>query len=387
MHQPSGQLHAHGREWPWWAPIASAAIAGSAIAVAAVQRMVFRPADKLALVWAAVAISPYAVQAATAFSPRLRSLDPPLWRWLSPIPVIAGTVLLVWTPVPSDFVPFILVFLTAEVVSSDGPGPRGWLVLGTSIAVMVGAELAGRYDGGFIWVLGLAFGWFGGFLVNAIARTAMELQQAQAGLSEQAATEERRRIASEVHDVIAHSLTVTMLNVTAARMAAERGDASDAAEALREAERHGRQSLADIRRTVGLLGSGEATAPPAPTVTSITELVEDFRRAGVGVTYAVTGDVRSVPPAAGLALYRIAQESLGNAAKHAPGCDVALTLDVDGEAACLVVRNAVNGRSPATGGGHGVEAMAARARTLGGALVAERAPDGWTVRATIPITA
>ena len=99
----------------------------------------------------------------------------------------------------------------------------------------------------------------------------------------QAVLEERQRIAREVHDLVAHSLSVTMLHLTAARRDLEDGgDTSEAVESLREAERVGRQAVSDVRRTVGILGSGGAE-PPAPTVEDLGALVAQFRAAGLDV--------------------------------------------------------------------------------------------------------
>ena len=110
-------------------------------------------------------------------------------------------------------------------------------------------------------------------------------QGGEVGLAEKAATDERQRIAREVHDVIAHSMTVTMLHVTAARLAVARGDDDAATEALLEAEKAGRESLNEIRHTVGLLrtepdGGIEA---PQPGVGDIVQLVDGFAEAGVDV--------------------------------------------------------------------------------------------------------
>ena len=148
-----------------------------------------------------------------------------------------------------------------------------------------------------------------------------DLKAAEVGLAEKAATDERQRIAREVHDVIAHSMTVTMLHVTAARLAVARGDDDAATEALLEAERAGRESLNEIRHTVGLLrtepdGGIEA---PQPGAGDIVQLVDGFAEAGVDVRLAVEGGLGRVSPPVGLTLFRVVQESLANAVRHQPG--------------------------------------------------------------------
>ena len=128
-----------------------------------------------------------------------------------------------------------------------------------------------------------------GVTIGAVMRRLVEsmgdLKAAEVGLAEKAATDERQRIAREVHDVIAHSMTVTMLHVTAARLAVARGDDDAATEALLEAEKAGRESLNEIRHTVGLLrtepdGGIEA---PQPGAGDIVQLVDGFAEAGVDV--------------------------------------------------------------------------------------------------------
>src|SRR5436853_615896 len=130
----------------------------------------------------------------------------------------------------------------------------------------IGVEVAGLYSGAFAYVLGIGIAWAWGYAVRQQYHLIVELKAAQAGLAERAAADERQRIAREIHDVVAHSLAVTMLHLTGARLALQH-DPAEAAEALAEAERLGRQSLADIRRTVGLLADGgrAGAAPPMPT--------------------------------------------------------------------------------------------------------------------------
>jgi signal transduction histidine kinase len=256
-----------------------------------------------------------------------------------------------------------------------------------AMATVIVAELAGPWDtGGFIWVAGIAFGWLGGFLIRELETRTHELEAAHADLAEKAAADERSRIAREVHDVIAHSLSVTMLHVTAARMALEKGDRThDAVDSLREAEQQGRRSLTEIRRTVGLLGPDEsATAAPMPTTTDLPKLVEQFRDAGLDATLSMEGDVAGLAPATGLNLYRIVQESLTNVAKHAPRAKATVRLDVTAADIKLVVHNELNGaRSPRSEDGLGLRGMAERAATLGGSLRTDDS-DGWTVSVVAP---
>lgn len=156
-------------------------------------------------------------------------------------------------------------------------------------------------------------------------------------------------------------------------------------ESLAEAERLGRQSLDDIRRTVGLLQDATAgVAPPLPGADDIPALVEQYRAGGLPVAYDAHGPLASIPPATGLALYRIIQESLANVVKHAPGASVHVALD-SGAAIRLSVRNSLTAHSSATNGsGHGLGGMRERAELLGGRLQARPVGGDWLVECVIP---
>ena len=188
-----------------------------------------------------------------------------------------------------------------------------------------------------------------------------------------------------MHDVIAHTLTISLLHVTSARLAVEY-DPGDAARSLAEAERLGRESLDEVRATVGLLrpdvaGGSEPTAPlPGPE--AMPALVERFRSAGADVTLAVHGDTDRLPATAGLAVYRILQEALTNAIKHAPGAPTAAILTVGADAVELTVDSA---GQPGRGTGLGVISMRERAESLGGRCEAGPGGRGWLVRGTLPL--
>jgi signal transduction histidine kinase len=214
-----------------------------------------------------------------------------------------------------------------------------------------------------------------------------ELETAQARLVESAAADERRRVAREVHDVIAHSLTVTMLHVTAARLAIGRGDPPAADEALDEAERAGRTSLADIRRMVGLLrrSDNDGLASAEPGASDVVELVEGYRAAGLDVSLELGGDLDSIDATTGLALYRIVQESLANACKHAPGAPVRARVDVGPTDVEVTVDNPVGEHVETRDGGHGLVGIRERTETMGGECRVGREANRWLVRCKVPL--
>jgi signal transduction histidine kinase len=289
---------------------------------------------------------------------------------------------------------------------------------------------------------------FGGLAMRANSLAIERLREAQDELARQAVADERRRVAREVHDTVAHTLSVTMLHLTAARMAVERAP-DRAAAALEEAERQGRAGMGDIRRIVRLLRTDDEDpavvrvadlgARPGltieralPTVGELPELLACYEAAGLTVTFACTGvphagtgdgdgdddrddrsradngagsadgagprlaaTVEAVPPGVGLALFRVAQESLANAAKHGCG-DAEVRLCVGDDAVALTVRNRCRDDAVLRPG-MGLIGMRERVVGLGGDFragpaaddgrTASRSADGssaWEVTARIP---
>ncbi|HEY3715743.1 MAG TPA: histidine kinase [Jatrophihabitantaceae bacterium] len=232
------------------------------------------------------------------------------------------------------------------------------------------------------WMAGTTFTLLAALLVRHELELVAKLRAAQAGLAESARTEERNRIARELHDVIAHTLIVSQLHVASARLAVEH-DPTDAARSLAEAERLGRESLAEVRRAAGLLRPDEdgGTVAPLPGAADLPALVERFRSAGSDATLTVAGDLGSVPATTGLALYRVVQEALTNAVKHASGWPVTVEVDLDAARAELVVET---GAPPGRGTGLGLSSMRERAGSVGGRCEAGPGGRGWQVRAELP---
>jgi signal transduction histidine kinase len=289
---------------------------------------------------------------------------------------------------------FLLIYLVACTAKLARPW-EGVAVFVAAEATLAAAALTGPrtvqdWTG---WYLGVAAGAVAGWIWRSQGRTLAELRAAQGDLARSAAQSERQRIAREVHDVIAHSMAVTMLHLTAARMALRNGESQEAAESLAEAERVGRQSLADIRRTVDVLTPSEPdpTAAPLPGVGDIDALIAGYRDAGMRVGLTQDGDCDRVSAATGLGLYRIAQESLANAARHAPGSAVDVDLRIGTETVVLRVCNRGGEERESRRGadmranGHGLRGMAERAGLLGGVLRA--GPDGpaWLVEVQVPV--
>ena len=268
-------------------------------------------------------------------------------------------------------------------------GRRDGLIYWAGAVVLFGVQwIWVKPDPGWgAWIAGTTFTVVFSLLILHQIDLVAQLREAQAGLAEQARAQERNRIARELHDILGHTLTVSLLHVQSARLAVEH-DPADAAGALAEAERLGRECLAEVRSTVGMLrwhaGSEEASTGPLPGIDGLPSLVERFRAAGADVTFTVEGDAAGLPATAGLAVYRILQEALTNAAKHAPGAPTAVRLAVG---AGRVTLTADSLAEPGTGTGLGVVSMRERAESLGGTCEAGPGGRGWLVRATLPLGA
>jgi signal transduction histidine kinase len=291
---------------------------------------------------------------------------------------------------------FALVVLAGWCVLSEGVGVGIAYWLGTML--LFGGEWlwAIRDPGWAPWAAGVTVSFLATLLIRHEFVLVERLRSAQADLTARTRAEERTRIARELHDVIAHSLTVALLHVTSARLAVEH-DPADAARALAEAERLGRQSLSEVRATMGLLretpsegtpsgGTLPGLAPPVPGFGDIPALVDQLRCAGADVTLAVHGDLTALPETAGATVYRIVQEALTNATRHALGSPVAVRVDAADSGVEVYVDSA---GPPGNGSGMGLANMAERARALGGTCTAGADPggSGWLVHASLPVRA
>jgi signal transduction histidine kinase len=291
------------------------------------------------------------------------------------------------TPIPADFAPLLLV-LTVGVVGALTDMFGGLVATAAAVALLIAASASHRLEVIALYLSFVGMGWLVGYLMHTQQQLLIKQQEAQAMLAEHAAADERRRIAREVHDVIAHSLSVTLLHTTAARRGLQEDrDVDDAVEALEQAEQLGRQAMADIRRTVGLLDDGPMRLTPEPGIDQIAVLVDDFVRAGLNVTLRTEGPMDGVSAAVGLALYRITQESLANVAKHAPDAQSTVALAITRSSAALTINN----RLPVavavqTSEGRGMRGMRQRVEQLGGHIDIGPSGDEWSVRADLPLS-
>jgi signal transduction histidine kinase len=204
-----------------------------------------------------------------------------------------------------------------------------------------------------------------------------------------AVTRERVRIARELHDVVAHEITVMTIQSAAARRVLT-SDPAQAEAAIESAEEAGHRALTEIRRLLGMLRTADPrVTDPQPGLGSLDHLVEQMNDAGLSTKLSLTGDVRPLPLGVDVNAYRIIQESLTNTLKHGgPDAKAEIKLDFDRES--LTIEVADNGRGAASGRsespGQGLVGMYERAALLDGALRAGPRPGGgYRVNARIPI--
>jgi signal transduction histidine kinase len=231
--------------------------------------------------------------------------------------------------------------------------------------------------------------WGGAWLVGDRRRVvllrAAEEREHQQSEQELAVAEERARIARELHDSAGHAINTILVQAGAARVLRER-DPEGSRAAIETIEEVARETLGDIDRIVGLLREeSEAARAPLPGVDQIPALVERVRAGGVAVQLSEDGNIgRLLPRAVDQAAYRIAQESLTNAARHGAGA-VEVTVRRGPDALELTVVNPVaGGPATRTGGGRGIPGMRERAKLLGGSLEAGRAGARFRVHARLP---
>ncbi|GAA4942095.1 sensor histidine kinase [Actinoplanes utahensis] len=224
-----------------------------------------------------------------------------------------------------------------------------------------------------------------------LARTAEELRRGRAELARRVLVDERVRIARELHDVVAHHMSVISVQAGLARYVL-RSDPRTAGDALDAVLDTSTEALDEMRRMLGLLRLGREpddadesdTRRPLPGLEGLPDLISRVESAGLPVTLTVEGRRGGLPHGVALTAYRIVQESLTNVLKHAGPARAAVTVRVAPEAVHLTVTDDGTG-SPGPGTGHGLVGLRERAALYGGTLTAgPRVPHGFEVSATLP---
>lgn len=223
--------------------------------------------------------------------------------------------------------------------------------------------------------------------VEALSQQADELRGEREADARAAVAAERARIARELHDVVGHGISIVVLQLVAALGMLDNGDLTTARRRLLATERSSRQTLAEMRRLLGLLDEDEAVSlAPQPGLAELERLVADTRTAGVEVELVVSGERVELPAGLELAAYRVAQEALTNVIKHAQPATAFVRLSYSPSELVVEVLDD-GGRSPRSlDGGHGVAGMRERVALYAGELtVGARPTGGFGVRARFPI--
>lgn len=239
-----------------------------------------------------------------------------------------------------------------------------------------------------VWWSPWVIAWLVGALVRSRVLNAEQRRLRRQDLATRAVTEERNRIARELHDVIGHSVSIMTVQASAVRRRLSDDQASER-EALETVETTGRQALAEMRRMVGVLRhSGEAAdREPAPGLTQLARLVEQFQSAGLPVDVAVTGQVQPLAPGLDLTAYRLVQEALTNSLRHAVSPTRAeVSIGYTAEHLELAIRDDGRQVAPGAEAGHGLLGLRERVSVYGGELVARPRPEGgFELIATLPL--
>jgi signal transduction histidine kinase len=330
---------------------------------------------------------------------------PLIWRRRAPASVLA----VIWTIAAIQGLTRTPTFadsalLVAFYTVAAGSDRRTTVVAGIALAIGITCavtKLAGGADAwlkAFVALSGLATaaGVLGLNVRNrrqvlaALHDRAERLEQERGHELALATAGERSRIAREMHDVVAHNLSVMVALCDGAGYHVH--DAPDrVAVALEQASRTGRQALAEMRQLLGVLREPPAglELAPQPGVRQIGDLVEQIRAAGIPVTYTLSGELTAAPPGMELAIYRIVQEALTNTLKHAgPRARASVTLACTDNTVDVEVSDTGAGTAAPRKGGAGLRGMRERAAVYGGSLQASAAPEGgWCVRTTLELSA
>jgi signal transduction histidine kinase len=276
-----------------------------------------------------------------------------------------------------------------------GPIALGLLLVAMTIVYVGVIGQKGTAPSEWLWELTLAAApYVVGRLLRARRRLHAELEDRALALTHErqqrerlAVSVERARIARELHDVAAHSLSLMVVQAGAARSVLG-ADLDAAARALEAIATTGRQTMGDMGRLLGFLDHDDTSS--LGSISRIGDLVAQARQAGLPVEVRITGAARRLPSHADLAAYRVIQEGLTNALKHAGGACTQVLVAYDDEAVHVEVSDDGHPRIShplsASGAGHGLQGMRERVEMAGGEIISGRRPDGgWAVSARLPL--
>jgi signal transduction histidine kinase len=310
----------------------------------------------------------------------------------------AGISLIDWQLIPDRESFFVIglavAFLLGNLRNAWQAG-IGLLVTVSSLALIVD-EIPAHTTGELVFIpIDFVVAWVAGFAVRERSEQA-EAAEVRAAVAERerdaaariAVAEERARIARELHDIVAHAMSVMVLQVGAVRHKLPDSLAEDR-DALTGVERAGRTALAEMRRLLGAMrrDGDEVELVPQPGLDGLDSLREEIGRAGLPVELHVDGEPYPLPRGIDLSVYRIVQEGLTNALKHARATKADVTVRYRPGEVQLEVRDNGVGSSTTDGLGHGLVGIRERVKIYGGEMTAEAANAGGFVLSTrLPLT-
>jgi signal transduction histidine kinase len=325
------------------------------------------------------------------------------WRRVAPLAVVAAVLgafaaaSLIGVSLHKPDAPALISLVALYTAGAHLPLRESAAALALAAGLLwvsvAGQSTNGHSDFTFTLVV-LSAGWLVGRGMHGRVSQAAALAERTARLEREAeaeraaaVAEERRRIARDLHDVIAHSVGVMVVQASAAEEAFDR-DTGGARHSIRAVQETGRAALAEMSRLLGLLreDGAEVGLAPQPRLEELPGLVAATREAGLPVDLRVEGEPEALPLGVELSVFRIAQEALTNARKHSTGGRAGVLLRYAPDAVELEVRN--DGAAAANGhrGGHGLIGMRERVAVFGGTLEAGPMPEGgFRVRARLPL--
>jgi signal transduction histidine kinase len=318
-------------------------------------------------------------------------------------PIVGATALAATLPLmpayvarelDSTFLVAILFLPWCLGTYNDTPKAVAGLFFAEIVGVWANSRFA-EYWGDYFWIGAfVAVAWTTGFVLSRRAEQAREmaerarrLEREQIEAAHRAVSEERQRIARELHDVIAHSVSVMTVQTGAVRRLLKPEQEKER-KALETVESTGREALTEMRRLVGLLREQGAMPEfsPQPGLATIDSLLDGVRAAGLPVELEVDGEPRDLPPGVDLAAYRVVQEALTNALKYAGPAHAWVAVGWGDDELSLEISNDGRGDGDGDGGGHGLAGMRERVSLYGGAIESgERDGGGYVVRARLPL--
>lgn len=333
----------------------------------------------------------------------LASSVPVAWRAHRPLLAAAlvlaanGACAYAAAPHQAALQPFIALTLVSYSVGSRFEGsPRAPLVLALAavplfVVAVVHGQSAGNAIPNYIWLIAA---WSVGRTVRGWRLKSAALEQANHELGAQrelqaqaAVTVERGRIARELHDVVAHNVSMMVVQAGAAARVLH-GDQPHVSDALDAIARTGRQTVDEMRTLLGVLRDDDdrAALKPQPGLADLEPLLEGVRAAGLPVKLRIEGEPRTLPQAADLSAFRIVQEALTNSLKHAGPAIADVVVRYAPDEVRLEIRDTGRGRPNGNGRGHGLVGMRERVAMFGGELDAAPQPEGgFAVRARLPV--